>query len=144
MSAIRALPPVSEESESPKREWSHAQGVLFTGGLLALLVCGTISGLSIWQALSLDVGIPEGQKKAEEAREKVSSMSAAELWGIWSYGYGTQPLGEWKESRLAGARRWRKNFIAMGSIFGVIAAGGLGAMIYSLAASGRAGRISSR
>lgn len=134
MSGIRALPPVTESSSTSKtkREWSHRQGVLFTSGLLALIIFGAASGISFRQGLRLDVEVPEDQIKAEEARENVDTMGAAELWYIWANGYGTRSLGEWRESRLAGARRWKRNFLLFGAATGLLAAGGVGAMIYSL------------
>lgn len=138
MSGIRALPPVAESKSAPKtkREWSHGQGILFTSGLLALFIFGAASGISLWKGVRIEVGVPEDQVEREEAREKVDTMGAAELWYIWANGYGTRPLGEWSESRLAGARRWRRNFLIFGAVTGLLAAGGVGVMVYSLTTAG--------
>lgn len=132
LSGIKQLQIVESDAPKPSsnRSWSHAQGVYFSTGLALLIVGGAIAGFLIQRALKRDVSNEEFEEIVESL-EGVDDFTIGETWEVWEQTIETNPLGEWRESKLEANRRLRRAELMIATPACVVGVIGLGLVVYS-------------
>ncbi len=132
---IRELPldETAQVQKTRSSNWSHAQGVYFSLGLLSLIIGGVLCGIFLSQALQLRTELPE-LERMKESFEQIDQFTLDDSWVVWNRDFKDRPLGEWRESPVETNRRWKRALLLLSIPTGLMAVGGVASMIYSFAA----------